>query len=267
MDNGQGQLEFVGKYTPNAHYMAIVADIRKTLRLDKEWAKNFKTLEDTLNHITERIEEVGIIVNFNGVVENNTHRPIPVEECRGFVLVNPIAPFMFVNAADAKAAQLFTIIHELAHVWLGESAGFNNEQLMPADDPVEKLCDLIAAEFLVPEDSFIALWTHQQSLDILARYFKVSQLVIARRAMDLGVLTRTEFFNFYNEFMKQFKLKKEEQGPGGNFYATARKRISVSFASYVNQAVKQDKILYRDAYKITGLKGDTYNNFVTQHLY
>jgi Zn-dependent peptidase ImmA (M78 family) len=267
MDNGHGPLAYIGKYTPDSSYLAIVADIRNTLRLDAEWAKNFKTHEDTLNHITERIEEAGIIVNFNGVVENNTHRPIPVEECRGFVLVNPFAPFMFVNAADAKAAQLFTIVHELAHVWLGESAGFNNEQLLPANDPVEKLCDLVAAEFLVPADSFIAIWKKQHDIIALSRYFKVSQLVIARRALDLGVFSKSDFFTFYNEFMERVRMKKEEQGPGGNFYATARKRISVSFASYVNQAVKQDKILYRDAYRITGLKGDTYNNFVTQHLY
>jgi len=267
IENGQGPLAYVGKYTADANYRTIVADIRNNLKLDPEWAKNFKTHEDTLNHITDKIEAAGIIVNFNGVVENNTHRPIPVEECRGFVLVNPIAPFMFVNAADAKAAQLFTIVHELAHVWLGESAGFNNEQLLPANDPIEKLCDLVAAEFLVPEDSFITLWNKQQDVTALSRYFKVSPLVIARRALDLGVLSKPAFFTFYNEFMERFRLKKEEQGSGGNFYATARKRISVSFASYVNQAIKQDKILYRDAYRITGLKGDTYNNFVTQHLY
>jgi len=267
LDEGQDPLAYVGKYKPEAGYLTIVEDIRDVLKLDAEWAKNFRTLEDTLNHITEKIEEAGIIVNFNGVVENNTHRPIPVEDCRGFVLVNPVVPFMFVNAADAKAAQLFTIVHELAHVWLGESAGFNNEQLLPANDPVEKLCDLIAAEFLVPAKSFIALWDKQNDITALSRYFKVSQLVIARRALDLGVFSKSEFFKFYNEFMERSRIKKEEQGAGGNFYATAKKRISVSFASYVNKAVKQDKILYRDAYKITGLKGDTYNNFVTQHLY
>lgn len=267
MDNGKEPLAYIGKYSENTDYQIIVSDMRRTLRLDVEWAKNFKTFEDTLNHITEKIEDIGIIVNFNGVVENNTHRPIPVDECRGFVLVNSLAPFMFVNAADAKAAQLFTIVHELAHVWIGESAGFNNEQLLPANDPVERLCDMVAAEFLVPAESFNDLWNRQYTFITLARYFKVSQLVIARRALDLGKISKSDFFAFYNQFMESFRMKKEEQTPGGNFYATARKRISVSFASHVNQAVKQDKILYRDAYKITGLKGDTYNKFVTQHLY
>ncbi len=208
-----------------------------------------------------------IMINFNGIVENNTHRVIPVNECRGFVLVNEMVPFMFVNAADAKAAQLFTIIHELAHIWLGESAGFDNQNLLPANDPIEKLCDQVAAEFLVPAISFNEIWANSADIHKLARYFKVSPIVIARRALDLGKMNKGEFFQFYNHYIEGIRLKKESQGSGGDFYATARKRISVSFAAYVDQAVKQNKLLYRDAYKITGLRGDTYQNFVTKHLF
>lgn len=266
-DNEQEPLSFVGRFNENATANEVVADIRNTLELQPNWACNFATWEETLAFITNKIEAIGVFINFNGIVENNTHRPIPVDECRGFVLVNPYAPFMFVNAADAKAAQLFTIIHELAHVWLGESAGFDNQNLMPANDPIEKLCDAIAAEFLVPASSLIDIWQDKPSIDHARRYFKVSPIVIGRRAMDLGLITKGEFFTFYNGYMDSFKQKKENQKGGGDFYATARKRLSVTFASYVNQAVNQNKLLYRDAYKITGLKGDTYQKFVTQHLH
>lgn len=266
-DNEQEPLSFVGRFNENATANEVVADIRNTLELQPNWACNFATWEETLAFITNKIEAIGVFINFNGIVENNTHRPISVDECRGFVLVNPYAPFMFVNAADAKAAQLFTIIHELAHIWLGESAGFDNQNLMPADDPIEKLCDGIAAEFLVPASSLIDIWQDKPSIDYARRFFKVSPIVIGRRAMDLGLITRGEFFTFYNGYMDSFKQKKENQKGGGDFYATARKRLSVTFASYVNQAVNQNKLLYRDAYKITGLKGDTYQKFVTQHLH
>lgn len=267
IDNEQEPLAFVGKFDENANANTIVEDIRTTLALQANWACDFATFEETLNFITHKIEEIGVFINFNGVVENNTHRPISVDECRGFVLVNPYAPFMFINAADAKAAQLFTIIHELAHIWLGESAGFDNQNLLPAEDPLEKLCDEIAAEFLVPASSLIEIWQTKPSIDFARRYFKVSPIVIARRAMDLGLITRGEFFTFYNGYMDSFRLKKDKQGSGGDFYATARKRVSVNFATYVNQAVNQNKLLHRDAYKITGLKGDTYQKFVTQHLH
>lgn len=266
-DNEQEPLSFVGRFNENATANEVVADIRNTLELQPNWACNFATWEETLAFITNKIEAIGVFINFNGIVENNTHRPISVDECRGFVLVNPYAPFMFVNAADAKAAQLFTIIHELAHIWLGESAGFDNQNLMPADAPIEKLCDAIAAEFLVPASSLIDIWQDKPSIDYAKRYFKVSPIVIARRALDLGLISRSAFFTFYNGYIESFKQKKENQKGGGDFYATARKRVSVSFASYVNQAVNQNKLLYRDAYKITGLKGDTYQKFVTQHLH
>ena len=266
-DNEQESLSFVGRFNENATANEVVTDIRNTLELQPNWACNFATWEETLAFITNKIEAIGVFINFNGIVENNTHRPISVDECRGFVLVNQYAPFMFVNAADAKAAQLFTIIHELAHIWLGESAGFDNQNLMPADDPIEKLCDAIAAEFLVPASSLIDIWQDKPSIDYAKRYFKVSPIVIARRALDLGLISRGTFFTFYNGYIESFKQKKENQKGGGDFYATTRKRVSVSFASYVNQAVNQNKLLYRDAYKITGLKGDTYQKFVTQHLH
>lgn len=92
------------------------------------------------------IEDKGIITVFNGIVENNTSRPIPVDECRGFVW-DEMAPFMFINNADWKSAQMFTIVHELAHIWTGHSAGFDFRKLQPADDPIEILCDKVAAEF------------------------------------------------------------------------------------------------------------------------
>ncbi len=267
IENEHEPLAFVGKFNSETKCEIIVSDIRAILNLQAHWACNFKTFEETLSFITTKIEEVGIFINFNGIVENNTHRPISVDECRGFVLVNQYAPFMFINAADAKAAQLFTIIHELAHIWLGESAGFDNQNLLPANDPIEKLCDAVAAEFLVPASSLIDLWQSNPGIDYARRYFKVSPIVIARRAMDLKLISKEYFFNFYNKYIENFKSKKENQASGGDFYATTRKRISVSFANYVNQAVNQNKLLHRDAYKITGLKGDTYQKFVTQHLH
>lgn len=266
-EGGHEPLSFVGKYNINTSYRIIVEDIRKTLNLSSAWAADFKTLEDTLRFIAGKIEQLGLIVNFNGVVENNTRRPIPVEECRGFVLVNEMAPFMFVNAADAKAAQLFTIVHELAHVWIGHSAGFDNQNLLPASDPIETLCDQVAAEFLVPEQLFLAAWADNPDFIKLAKYFKVSPIVLGRRALDLGKVSKGEFFDFYNAYIDQVRLRKERQDSGGDFYATARKRISVSFAAHVNQAVRENRLLYRDAYKMTGLKGSTYHSFVTNHLY
>ena len=260
-------LGFVGKYNENSDYKDISNDIRKTLKLPVNWAIELETWEEALDYLTLQIEEIGIIINFNGIVGNNTRRKILVEECRGFVLVNKKAPFLFINSADAKAAQMFTLFHEIAHIWLGESAGFDNKKMLPANDPTEILCDKVAAEFLVPEIYFRKEWNSNQNFKYLSREFKVSPIVIARRALDLNLITKPSFFKFYNDYISEFKKKKENQSSGGNFYATAKKRISLRFASYVNNAVNENNLLYRDAYKLTSLKGNTYEKFINEHLY
>lgn len=265
-DNDFDDLPFVGRYKGSFDVEAIVNNIRKVLDLPENWATEFSTWEDALNHLVETIETAGIITVFNGVVENNTKRKIPVEECRGFVLVDDLAPFMFINNGDFKSAQMFTIVHELAHIWTGHSAGFDFRKLLPADDPIEKLCDQVAAEFLVPETSFNEAWSKSNSTKPLARQFKVSEIVIARRALDTGKWSKSRFFEFYNEYKSREFAKKDRQSSGGDFFATTRKRLSVTFAAHINQALKAGKLLYRDAYKLTSLKGDTFEKFFAKHL-
>jgi Zn-dependent peptidase ImmA (M78 family) len=265
-ENEATPLNFVGKFKDNNKYLEIVDDIRKAMGTEMEWASNFKYWEDALNYLTSKIEELGIIVVFSGIVGNYTKRPIKVDECRGFVLVDEIAPFMFVNAADAKGAQLFTLVHELAHIWIGKSAGFDFRSLLPADDPNEKLCDKVAAEFLVPEDIFNKLWKDKNNINNICKYFKVSRIVVARRALDLGKITKDEFFQIYNGFLQDVKIKKKNQGDGGDFYATTKKRLSLRYIYSIEQAVKSEKLLYRDAYKLTGLKGNTYQKFIQKYF-
>lgn len=266
-DNDFPRLPFVGKFINSSDVNSIVADIRQTLNIPEAWASQFSTWQEAQNHFVQHIEEVGIITIFNGVVENNTSRPIPVDECRGFVLVDDYAPFMFVNNADFKSAQMFTIVHELAHIWTGHSAGFDFRRLHPADDPIEVLCDQVAAEFLVPTAVFDEIWNQRpNNFNHVSRYFKVSEIVIARRALDTGKINRNQFFDFYDEYSTREFAKKDKQGSGGDFYATTKKRISLTFASHVNQALKLGDIQYRDAYKLTSLKGDTFEKFFSKHM-
>ncbi len=265
-DNGFETLCFVGKFRNKANVKAIVADIRSVLNLPENWASQFRTWQEAQDHLVLHIEDKGIITVFNGVLENNVHRKIPVDECRGFVLVDEMAPFMFINNADWKSAQMFTIAHELAHIWTGHSAGFDFRKLQAADDPIEKLCDQVAAEFLVPKSSFNEVWSHNPDIKYASRFFKVSEIVIARRALDTGKLSKKQFFAFYKEYANKEFSKIEHQSSGGNFYATTRKRLSLAFASHINNAVKSGNLLYRDAYKLTSLKGDTFQNFFSNHF-
>lgn len=260
-------LPFVGKYSVEHEKDEIVADIRDTLGLETDWANECRIWEEALKVLTEKIEEKRIIVAFNGVVGFNNNRPLEVNECRGFVLVDDMAPVMFINNKDAKSAQLFTIVHELAHIWLGKSAGFDFRGMLPADDPVEKLCDTVAAEFLVPEDDILEAWAETASIRTLSKRFKVSPIVIGRRLLDTGLYSRDQFFAFYNDYIRDYHERSvATKSDGGDFYATARKKVSPTFARFVNQAVKTGDLLYRDAYRLTGLKGRTFETFMQEHL-
>jgi len=266
MENDFDRLAFVGKFRNKTSVKDIVADIRYTLNFPENWASQFRTWQEAQDHLVLHIEDKGIITVFNGVVENNGFRKIPVDECRGFVLVDDIAPFMFINNADWKSAQMFTIVHELAHIWTGHSAGFDFRKLQPADDPIEILCDQVAAEFLVPENSFNEVWNNNPIISYASRFFKVSEIVIARRALDTGKLNKRQFFAFYEEYSNREFAKKEQKSSGGDFYATTKKRLSLTFASHINNAVQSGDLLYRDAYKLTSLKGDTFQNFFSKHF-
>lgn len=264
-EQGEEQLSFIGKFNTQTQIGRVAEDIRNTFGFKNNWASVLSNWQAALDTLAEKVEEAGIFIVFNSIVDNNTHRPIKVEECRGFVLCDEYAPFMFVNAADSKSAQMFTIAHELAHLWIGKSAGFDFRKLQPYENEIETFCDAVAAEFLVPQEDFTTQWQRTQDFEQLAGFFKVSQIVIARRALDTGKISRREFFDFYNDHITTFEQKKADREPGGNFYATLRKRLNLRFLATVHRAVKENKLLYKHAYELTGLKGGTYQKAIEEY--
>lgn len=267
IDQGADKLPFVNSASVGDDAIAVAHKIRESLNIDHGWAASQKTWTDALKDLIVRVESLGIFVVSNGVVGNNTHRALDPKEFRGFVLVDSYAPIIFLNGVDSKAAQMFSIAHELAHIWLGKSAAFDLRELTPANDPIELKCNAIAAEVLVPQQELLALWksSGKQTFDQISRHFKVSQLVAARRAADLGLITRAQFFAFYRKYLEQeFHSSDSAKSGGGNFYLTQNQRLGRLFAQTVYAAVKQNKLLYRDAYRLTGLKGKTFDTYFTK---
>ncbi len=264
-ENEEEPLPFVGKFGLKNSPEEIAADIRDALKLSPDWASHFPNWGLAKANLAHRVEDLGIVISFNSVVENNNYRKIDPKEVRGFVLVDAYAPFLFVNAADSKAAQMFTIAHELAHVWTGQSAGFDSRMMLPADDPMEQLCDRTAAELLVPSYDFRIFWQETPQISDAARHFKVSEIVAARRALDLGLIDKNYFFGFYNNFMNRHFEQKSNAAGGGDFYLTQKVRLGLPFLARLNQALKSGNILHREVYQLTGLKGDTFHN-VTQKI-
>ena len=106
-----------------------------------------------------------MLVVFSGIVGNNTHRKLETEEFQGFALVDEYAPLVFVNSADFRAAQMFTLAHEIAHLFVGETGVSSFDNLQPTEDLTEQFCNRIAAEFLAPEEELRAFWPSAKSFE------------------------------------------------------------------------------------------------------
>lgn len=260
-ENELNECPFVGKYNINTPVQDMAVIIRQHLDLSIGWMLDFKSPEKAINHFVERMEDVGVCVFFNGIVGNNTHRPIDVDECRGFALAGDTnAPMIFVNNSDSKTAQMFTLAHEFTHVLVGVSAGYAGID-GEYHNQVEDYCDRVAAEFLVPSVLLKDNWTN---IVDCAKMFNVSPLVIARRAYNLGIISSDDYRTFFLQYRVNAKVKKKNSG--GAFYKTASKRIGRLFAIHVYNAVRSKQISYTEAYRLTGLFGKTFDKFMATSI-
>lgn len=265
IEDGAEPLPFVGSVTLHDNPIEVANRMRTTFDITPDWARSEPTWTQALLDLRLNIEKAGIVTVWNGVVGNHTRRKLDVEEFRGFVLPDSYVPLVFINSADAKAAQMFTLVHELAHIWLGKGGVLNLQELEPADNDVERFCNKVAAEFLVPKNELEIAWLavkHEpEPFQALARRFKVSPLVAARRALDLGYINQAAFFEFYRAYMVDERRKMKAKPPGGNFYATCDLRLGRPFAEAIVRATKEGRLLYHEAYKLTGLQGTTFDKF------
>lgn len=261
-DNEIDKCRIVNCITLTTSIDNAVSVLRNAMGLAQDWNLNLGGTS-AVNFITERLEDIGVFVAFNGVVGNNNRRQLSVGVCRGFALVNETAPYIFVNSSDAITAQLFTLAHETAHIMLGVSAGHIADDTQ-SDDEVERYCDAVAAEFLVPASLLRVVWNGNYKET--ARRFHVSELVIARRLHDLKMITSESYNKFWESYISR-QVSSEKRGmSGGDFYRTSLKRIGRTFAIHVKNAVNSEQLSYIEANRLTGLYGRTYTNFMNNKI-
>ena len=250
----EAPLAFVGSATLESDVVATAAEIRHALHFDVEERRQCPTWTEALRRFIELTDALGVLVMVNGVVGSNNYRKLDSEEFRGFALSDRLAPLIFVNGSDTKSAQMFTLAHELAHLWLDQSALSDIEPVSTSNQKVEDWCNRVAAELLVPlpifREELHAGEDLRTALARLARRFKVSTLVILRRMYDAGALTREQLWDAYKAELEF--LRNIQKGSGGDFYLTLGARVGKRFARALVVSTLEGQTLHRDAFRLLG---------------
>ena len=255
---GAQPLDFVGSVSVEDEVADVAAGIAHTIGFDLAERSRLSNWSEALRRLIAQIEDAGVLVMVSGVVGSNTHRPLRVEEFRGFALADALAPLIFVNGKDSKAAQMFTLVHELAHLWLGESGISDAQAATRPDEETERWCNAVAAELLVPLEPLRQVYQRgddlQADLQRLARRFKVSTLVIVRRLFDLGALDEEMLWHTYREELERVKALTTTEGGGGDFYNSLGARVSKRFASAVVGSTLEGQTAFTDAFRMLRIK-------------
>lgn len=256
VEQGFEALQFVGSANTTIPVEAIADEIRRTIDFNMDRRSRFGSWETALRQLIDSIEQAGVLVMVSGIVGSNTYRVLRPQEFRGFALADPLASLVFVNGADTKSAQIFTLIHELAHIWLGESALSDAQMAESSANDHELWANKVAAEVLVPMNSIRSEFrgdTGLAELNRLARVYKVSTLVVLKRIYDMGAIGWDDYRTRYETELARLKeILDSRRGSGGDYYNTQPLRISQSFARAVIVDAMEGRTLYRDAFGLLG---------------
>lgn len=263
-------VNFVGSFAAlemdKENISSLSSKLHSLLKLENDWATKFKTVDEAFKFLKDKIESLGIAVIVNGVVKDNTSRPLNVSEFRGFVLADKKAPLIFINGRDAKTAQIFTLVHELAHLAYAQTGVSNpNDEEESDSNSIEKFCNGVAAEFLGPADLILKYWNESNTniynkTKIIAQHLKVNFIVVARRILDLDLVNRESFFELYKKYKSTLSPIKKTNS-GGNYYRTKQYRLGNVFSDAIWSAVNSGFISYRDAADLTCMNINSFNKF------
>jgi Zn-dependent peptidase ImmA (M78 family) len=240
--------KFVGSHKITARVSDVAADIRHALSITPELRSSISSWTEYLSTLVRNAEDAGILVMRSSVVGHSTSRPITTNEVQGFAIADPIAPLVFVNSGDFKTAQIFTFAHELAHIWIGQSAINKTDETEVNTDRIEAFCNNVAAAVLVPQNEFQSAWDSlhpDKRLETLARRFWVSTLVVLRRAHELKRISTEEFLEL--RATERAKARPPRKSTGGDFYRTLFVRLGTTFTYSVVSELQRQKLLIRDA--------------------
>jgi Zn-dependent peptidase ImmA (M78 family) len=266
-ENGEAKVSFVNSVKVGSDVVLAAAAMRAAIGFGLELQTQSQTWTQALRALGKHMDDAGVLVMCSGIVYNNTKRKLDTLEFRGFALADAFAPLIFVNGSDSKSAQMFTLAHELAHIFSGET-GLSEASVSGAGaHKTEQWCNAVAAEFLVPLKDFSALYNRGADIAFevtrLAKHFKVSTLVILRRMQDTGALSADDFWQAYSAELTRIQTAK---GSGGSFYATQGQRLGKRFGHALIISTLEGRTLRRDAMRLLAISKTATFDGLAQHF-
>ena len=257
LSGGLSPLKFVGSASLDSDIITVASDIRNIICFSLEDQESWKSRTDTFKHFIDKLDEIGVLVMVSGVVGNNTHRKLDANEFSGFAISDKLAPLVFVNRTDVIAAQIFTLAHELAHIWLNDTGLSNASPISIHSHKNEKWCNQVAAELLVPladmKENYDTNENLQKAIERLVNLYKVSSLVVIRRIFDADGLTYDEFSQAYkNELEKPLRIPAKRGG--GNFYRIQIRRVGLRFSEAIVAKTLAGQNSFTETFRLLGIR-------------
>jgi len=251
-DNNENRVPFIGRFSIKDNPVIVAKDILATLNINP---LNYKSNNPIIEWI-DKAESNGIFISRTSFIHSRLK--LDSKEIQGFAIADDFAPFIFINSDDWNAPQLFTLVHELSHLWIAET-GISNDvepSIKNVGDynPIELFCNEVAANALMPKEFIDSL--DSKAFDNAKEVFKnakmigVSSFALLVRALNLNIISLSTYKQLkqladieYNEFLKREEAKKikqiEKEKPGGpNYFLLQLNRNSRLFTQTVLDAFR-----------------------------
>lgn len=255
-------LSFVGSAKVDDGVNRICEIIRSAIGFDLAKFRRYRKVSDAFAYLRGQVEAVGLFVLVIGDLGSH-HSKVSLEAFRGFALADPVAPFVIINDQDSRAAWSFTLLHELAHVWLGKT-GISGAFF---ENGVERFCNDVASALLLPATELDSLEVTTkfdlmiERINSFAEERNISRSMVAYRLFRTNRIDEDVWKRLKVEFRKQWlelravqRKQAQEQEGGPTYYMVKRQRIGDALIGLVSRMMNSGTLTPTKAGKVLGVK-------------
>lgn len=266
-------LSFVGCCNGITDKHAIANRIMQEMNMSFNDLNKNSDARNLFNFIRRKCEDIGIIVMMNGIIGSNTHRKLNINEFRAFALVDEYAPLIFINSVDSFNARLFSLLHEIVHIFIGTADLYNLlEYNSFGVSKMEILCNAVAAEILIPDQNIKNEYRKMKDLNKdkysiiseLKAAFKGSEYVIIRKLFDNGLITEHDYDELIGNYKKKYVeyINNKKGANGGDYNKALKTKIDNRLAMALKSSAESGLISYVDVYRMTHTNSSTFDKLI-----